>query len=90
MNAHNTPEQNETFRRAWNATNARWTAQQNQPTRTQKMEDQRPNHDSTAGEIIDFYDSHLNGPTLKELADMTGRSIPYLKGLLMHPGKVKA
>jgi hypothetical protein len=54
------------------------------------MNDQRPNHDSTAEEIIDFYDSHLNDPTLKELAEMTGRSIPYLKGLLMHPGKVKA
>jgi hypothetical protein len=54
------------------------------------MEDQKPNYNSTAEEIIDFYDSHLTTPTLKELADMTGRSIPYLKGLLMHPGKVKA
>ena len=54
------------------------------------MESQKPTYDSTADEIIDFYDSHLNGPTLKELADMTGRSIPYLKDLLMHPGKVKA
>jgi hypothetical protein len=25
---HNTPEQNEAFRRAWDATNARWKAQQ--------------------------------------------------------------
>ena len=54
------------------------------------MEDQRPNHDSTAEEIIDYFDSHLTTPTLRELADMTGRSIPYLKGLLMHPETVKA
>jgi hypothetical protein len=54
------------------------------------MEDQRPNHDSTAEEIVDYFDSHLTTPTLRELADMTGRSIPYLKGLLMHPEKVKA
>lgn len=26
--AHNTPEKNEAFRRAWDATNARWKAQQ--------------------------------------------------------------
>jgi hypothetical protein len=30
-NAHNTPEKNEAFRRAWDATNARWKAQQKQP-----------------------------------------------------------
>jgi hypothetical protein len=54
------------------------------------MNDQKPNYNSTAEEIIDYYDSHLTTPTLKELADMTGRTIPYLKGLLMHPGKVKA
>ncbi len=54
------------------------------------MEDQKPNYNSTAEEIIDYYDSHLTTPTLKELADMTGRTIPYLKGLLMHPEKVKA
>jgi hypothetical protein len=53
------------------------------------MEDQQPNHASTPGEIMDYYDSHLN-LTLRELSNMTGRSIPYLKGLLMHPGKVKA
>lgn len=28
MNVHNTPEQNEAFRKAWDATNARWKAQQ--------------------------------------------------------------
>jgi hypothetical protein len=26
--AHNTPEQNDAFRKAWDATNARWKAQQ--------------------------------------------------------------
>jgi len=26
--SHNTPEQNESFRKAWDATNARWKAQQ--------------------------------------------------------------
>jgi hypothetical protein len=54
------------------------------------MDDQRPNHDSTPEEIIDYYDSHLTGPTLKELSRMTGRSVAYLKGLLMHPQKVPA
>ena len=53
------------------------------------MEDQKPNYNSTPGEIMDYYDSHLN-LTLRELSDMTGKSIPYLKGLLMHPEKVKA
>jgi hypothetical protein len=53
------------------------------------MEDQQPNHASTRAEIIDYYDSHLN-LTLRELSDMTGRSIAYLKGLIMHPEKVKA
>ncbi len=53
------------------------------------MDDQQPNHSSTPAEIIDYYDSHLN-LTLRELSDMTGHSIPYLKGLLMHPEKVKA
>lgn len=48
------------------------------------------NHDSTAEEIIDYYDSHLTEPTLKEIAQATGRSVAYLKGLLMHPEKVKA
>jgi hypothetical protein len=30
MTGHNTPEQNDAFRRAWDATNARWKAQQTQ------------------------------------------------------------
>jgi hypothetical protein len=53
------------------------------------MEDQQPTHASTPAEIVDYYDSHLN-LTLRELANMTGRSIPYLKGLIMHPQKVPA
>jgi hypothetical protein len=53
------------------------------------MEDQQPNYSSTPAEIIDYYNSHLN-LTLRELSDMTGRSIAYLKGLIMHPEKVKA
>ena len=53
------------------------------------MEDQQPNYSSTPAEIVDYYDSHLN-LTLRELSDMTGRSIAYLKGLIMHPEKVKA
>jgi hypothetical protein len=38
---------------------------------------------------MDFYDSHLN-LTLRELSSLTGRSLPYLKALLMHPQKVPA
>ena len=53
------------------------------------MEDQQPTHASTPGEIIDYYDSRPS-LTLRELSSMTGRSIAYLKGLLMHPEKVKA
>ncbi len=53
------------------------------------MEDQQPNYNSTPAEIIDYYDSHLN-LTLRELSNMTGRSIAQLKALLMHPEKVKA
>ena len=53
------------------------------------MEDQQPNYSSTPAEIIDYYDTHLN-LTLRELSDMTGRSIAYLKALIMHPEKVKA
>jgi hypothetical protein len=33
---HNTPQQNEDFRKAWDATNARWKAQQNQQTKPQQ------------------------------------------------------
>jgi hypothetical protein len=50
------------------------------------MEDQQPNYSSTPAEIIEYYDSHLN-LTLRELSNMTGRSIAQLKTLLMHPGK---
>jgi hypothetical protein len=53
------------------------------------MEDQQPTYSSTPAEIVEYYDSHLN-LTLRELSDMTGRTIPYLKGLIMHPEKVKA
>lgn len=53
------------------------------------MEDQQPNHSSTPAEITDYYDSHPN-LTLSQLSAMTGRSIPYLKGLLLHPEKAKA
>jgi hypothetical protein len=53
------------------------------------MEDQQPNHSSTPAEITDYYDSHPD-LTLRQLSDMTGRSIPYLKGLLLHPEKAKA
>ena len=35
-NSHNTPEQNEAFRRTWDETNARWKAQQNQPLKPQQ------------------------------------------------------
>jgi len=79
---HNTPEQNEAFRKAWDATNARWKAQT-------MREDKAPNFASTPAEILDYYDSHLN-LTLRELSNMTGKTIPYLKGLLMHPDPVQA
>jgi len=45
-------------------------------------EDPTPNFASTPAEIVDYYDSHLQ-LTLRELADMTGRTIPALKKLLM-------
>lgn len=53
------------------------------------MEDQKPTYSSTPAEIIDYYDSHLN-VTLRELSNMTGRSVAYLKGLLNHPDMVPA
>lgn len=53
------------------------------------MNDQQPNHSSTAAEIMDYYDSHP-ALTLRQLSDMTGQSVPYLKGLLMPPEKAKA
>lgn len=46
------------------------------------MDDQQPNHSSTPSEIINYYDSHLN-LTLRELSNMTGRSISELKTILM-------
>jgi hypothetical protein len=52
-------------------------------------DDQQPTYSSTPAEIIDYYDSHLN-LTLRELSNMTGRSVAYLKGLIMHPDKVPA
>jgi hypothetical protein len=76
---HNTPEQNEAFRKAWDATNARWKA-------LAKDEDQTPSHASTPAEIVDYYDRHLN-LTLRELSDMTGRTIKELKRLIMEPAK---
>jgi hypothetical protein len=57
--------------------------------RSKTMQDQQPNHASTPGEIIDYYDTHPD-LTLRELATMTGRTVAYLKGLLNHPEKVKA
>ena len=46
--------------------------------------DKTPDYASTPAQIIDFYDTHLN-LTLRELSNMTGRPVAYLKGLLMHP-----
>lgn len=46
------------------------------------MDDQKPNYSSTDAEIVDYYDSHLN-LTLRELSDMTGRSVAELKKLIM-------
>jgi hypothetical protein len=46
------------------------------------MEDQKPNYSSTDAEIVHYYDSHLN-LTLRELADMTGRTVAQLKKLIM-------
>ena len=38
----------------------------------------------TSSEIIDLYDRKPD-LTLRQLQNITGRSIAYLKGLLMHP-----
>ena len=46
-------------------------------------------HKWSPAQIMDYYDNHLN-LTLRELSNLTGRSLPYLKGLLMHPDKVPA
>jgi hypothetical protein len=45
-------------------------------------EDKQPNYSSTDDEIVDYYDSHLN-LTLRELSDMTGRTVKDLKKLIM-------
>ena len=36
----------------------------------------------TAQQIMDYYDSHPN-ITLRELSNLTGKSVAYLKGLLL-------
>lgn len=46
-------------------------------------------HKWTPAQIMDFYDSRPN-LTLRELSSLTGRSVAYLKGLLMHPEQVQA
>jgi hypothetical protein len=40
------------------------------------------NHSSTPDEIVHYYDTHLN-LTLRELSDMTGRSVADLKKLIL-------
>jgi hypothetical protein len=45
-------------------------------------EDQTPNHASTPAQIVEYYDSHLN-LTLRELSDMTGRTIAALKKMIL-------
>jgi hypothetical protein len=45
-------------------------------------EDQTPNYASTPAEIVHYYDSHLN-LTLRELSDMTGRTIANLKKIIL-------
>jgi len=45
-------------------------------------EDQTPNHASTTAQIVEYYDSHLN-LTLRELSDMTGRTVAQLKKLIL-------
>jgi hypothetical protein len=49
-------------------------------------DEQTPNYASTPAEIVHYYDSHLN-LTLRELSDMTGRTIKELKRLIMEPAK---
>lgn len=46
------------------------------------MTDHAPTYASTPAEIVEYYDQHLN-LTLRELADMTGRTIPALKKIIM-------
>lgn len=45
-------------------------------------EDKTPDYTSTAAEIVHYYDTHLN-LTLRELSAMTGRTIEYLKHIIM-------
>jgi hypothetical protein len=45
-------------------------------------DDKQPDYSSTAAEIVHYYDSHLN-LTLRELSDMTGRTVKDLKRLIM-------
>lgn len=45
-------------------------------------EEKTPDYTSTPAEIVDYYDSHLN-LTLRELSAMTGRTIEYLKHIIM-------
>jgi hypothetical protein len=45
-------------------------------------EDQTPNYASTPAQIVEYYDSHLN-LTLRELSDMTGRTISQLKKIIL-------
>ena len=52
-------------------------------------EEKTPDYTSTPAEIVHYYDTHPN-LTLRELSAMTGRTIEYLKDILMNPEKVKA
>jgi hypothetical protein len=45
-------------------------------------EDKKPDYSSSNDEIVHYYDTHLN-LTLRELADMTGRTVAQLKKLIM-------
>ena len=45
-------------------------------------EDKKPDYSSTPAEIVHYYDTHLN-LTLRELSDMTGRSVAQLKKIIM-------
>jgi hypothetical protein len=45
-------------------------------------EDKQPNYSSSPAEIVDYYDSHLN-LTLRELSDMTGKSVAELKKIIL-------
>ena len=45
-------------------------------------EEQTPHYASTPAQIVEYYDSHLN-LTLRELSDMTGRTIAALKKIIL-------